>query len=162
LNNYSKNIAKILADKLEMFYVDFAELLEYELVDSGNIITALGKRDGNKYISGIEQKLIKTVNEYENTIITINPVKLFSAKNSAAFKKSSFLVYLQVAPNIMANKAEETGDKTEPELIGAGFSERDKLYVTNSDIVIDCTKLKEKKAVKLLIKELKNLFKSRA
>ena len=159
LNQYSKNVAKILADKLDMFYVDFQELLEFDLVDAGHIIKTLGKRDGAKYINGIEQKTVTKVNEFENTVITISPQKLFSDKTPEAFRKSSFFVYLQMSQSAMNVQCEKSGDKVDSSLLGIGFSDRDKLYVAESAVVVNCSKLKEKKAAKKIIKELKAYFK---
>jgi len=162
LSKYSKNVAKILADKLEMFYVDFDELFEFDLVDSEHILKTLGKRAGTKYMAGIEQKTIRKVNEFENTIITISPQKLFSDKVTAAFKESSFFAYLQMTPSAAEMRAEISGDNVDSALLGIGFSERDKLYVATSDVVVNCSKLKEKRATKKLIKELKSYFKKRS
>ena len=46
--NYSKNVSKLLAERLDMFFGDVEEMLDFELGDVDHILATLGNKDGKK------------------------------------------------------------------------------------------------------------------
>ena len=81
LENYSKSVAKQLAEKLEMFYVNVDEMIEFELGDENHILETLGDTAGHKYIEECENKVVKNVTTFENTVICMNPAEMFTQDN---------------------------------------------------------------------------------
>lgn len=101
LDNYNKEIASLLSEKLEMFYVNIDEMVEFELGDSEHILSALGDEEGLDYIKKSEDKIIKNVSSFENAIISLNPTTMFSNQNFDIITKTSYVVYLQISPQFL-------------------------------------------------------------
>ncbi len=149
----------MLSDKLDMFFVDMEEMFEYELVDSKHILETLGDKEGKKYIKNAEAKVIKNVSQFENTFININPVTLFSGRNYSSINKTSYLIYAQISPKYFETRSKHSGDVLPKDITDIAFGDRDKKYVEKSDMVINCSTMKEKKAVKKILAELNRFFK---
>ena len=159
-NNYSRNVSKFLGDKLDMFYVDVEDMLDFELGDVEHIRDVLGDKEGENYINKSRNKVIESVCTFENTIITMDPTVLFEQKTYKKVSNSCYIVYLQISPKYFASKAKSSKDNIPNDVLGIAFSEREKQYVDGSDIVVDCSKLKETKATKHIIGMIKKLFKA--
>lgn len=159
-NNYSRNVSKALCDKLDMFYVDVEDMLDFELGDIEHIKQTLGDKEGANYIKKCENHVIDNVCDFENTIVTIDPIVLFENKNFAKISEKCFIVYLQISPKFFACRAKSSRDNIPDDLLGIAFAERDKQYVDNADIVLDCSKLKETKAAKKIVGEIVKHFKN--
>jgi len=159
LENYASEVAKILSEKLEMFFVNVDEMVEFELGDIDNINATLGDTEGAEYISKCEDKVVKTVAGFENTIICLTPATLFNNDNYEALAESSYIIYLQIAPTAMEKRAKFSADVIDREFSEINFTDRDKMYVEKSDMMLNCSKYREAKAVKKLTKVIKKYFK---
>lgn len=159
LDNYANSVAKQLADKLEMFYVNVDEMVEFELGDEHHIIDTLGDTAGQKYIEDCENRVVKNVTTFENTVICMNPTEMFSHDNFEKIVSTSYIVYLQISPKFFEKRCKFSGDYIDEELSSIAFTERDKAYVEKSDIVLNCSAYKESKAVKKLLKAINKFFK---
>lgn len=159
-NNYSRNVSKVLGDKLDMFYVDVEDMLDFELGDIEHIKQTLGDKEGANYIKKCQNRVVDNVCDFENTIVTIDPMALFEKQNFAKISQKCFIVYLQISPKYFASRAKSSRDNIPDDLLGIGFAERDKQYVDSSDVVLDCSKLKEARAAKKLVGEIVKHFKN--
>ena len=159
LDNYAKNVSKILCDELEMFYANIDELVEYELGDAQHILSTLGNENGQKYILECEERVIKNASGFENSIISVNPTTMFSNDNFEVLANSSYVIYLQISPKFFEARAKYSGDNVAKDINDICFTDRDKLYVEKSDIVINCSKFKEQKTAKKLIRQITKFFK---
>lgn len=159
LDNYSKHVAKLLSEKLEMFYVDVDEMVEFELGDEEHVVKTLGDTAGQKYIQKCEDKVVSNVSTFENTIISLDPTTMFSEDNFKIIFNTSYIIYLQIAPKFFEARAKYSGDTIDKELTDICFTDRDKLYVNKSDIVLNCSAYKEEKTVKKLLKVINKFFK---
>jgi len=160
LNNYSKNVSKMLSDKLDMFYADMEDMIEYELIDSKHILETLGDKEGKKFIKKIETDVIKNVSSFENTFININPVLLFSGRNFSQLQKTCFVIYAQISPKYFDARTKHNGDVIPADITDITFGERDKKYVEKADVVVNCSTLRESKAVKKIMSELNSFLKN--
>lgn len=145
---YNKKISQLLSDKLDMFFVDVEEMLDYELNDIDHILAVLGSKDGKKYIKDQEVKVVKNVSSFEHTLITTTPQFLFANRNATRMEKTCYFVYLQVAPKFFKARAEDCEDEFNESVLSAAFTERDKMYAEKSDIVVNCSSYKPAKAAK--------------
>lgn len=158
-NNYSRNVSKLLGDKLDMFYVDVEDMLDFELGDIEHVKDVLGDIEGENYINKSRNKVIESVCAFENTIITIDPSVLFEKSTFKKVSSQCYVVYLQISPKYFASRAKSSCDNIPNDILGIAFAERDKQYVEGADIVVDCSKLKESKATKKIVSQIKKLFK---
>ena len=55
LNHFSKNIGKLLCEKLDMYFVDVEDMINFELGDTNHILTVLGNKEGKKYMKDTER-----------------------------------------------------------------------------------------------------------
>lgn len=161
LDNYSKSVSKLLSERLEMFYVNVDEMVEFELGDEEHITKTLGDEAGQKYIQESENKVVKNVAGFENTVISLNPTTMFSNDNFEIIANTSYVIYLQIAPKFFEARAKFSADVID-DLNDICFTDRDKLYVEKSDIVLNCSTFKEQKAVKKLLKVINKFFKKLA
>lgn len=159
-NNYSRNVSKLLGDKLDMFYVDVEDMLDFELGDVEHVKDVLGEKEGQSYINKSRERVLENICGFENTIITMDPSLLFEKKTLKQVSNSCYIVYLQISPKYFALRAKNSRDNVPNDILGIVFSERDKQYVDGADVVVDCSKYKEAKATKKVCAELKKLFKT--
>lgn len=162
LDNYGTTIAKMLSDKLGMYYADMQDMFEYELIDTKHIINSLGETQGQQYIQDTEHKVIKNVSNFDNTLILIRPDKLFDEANYKSISQHSYIIYIQISPKFFEKRSKRSGDILADAFKGNTFSNKDKCYVHNSDIVVNCSTLKESKATKKILAEITKFFRTRS
>lgn len=162
LENYGTTVAKILSEKLGMYYADMQDMFEYELVDTNHILDTLGEVEGTKYIMDTQHRVINNVSRFDNTLINIRPNKLFENNNYDSISKHSYIIYAQVSPKYFDKRSLKSGDIIPNNIKGATFTEKDKCYVHKSDIVVNCSTLKESKAAKKIMAEITKFFRTRS
>lgn len=162
LENYGTTVAKMLSEKLGMYYADMQDMFEYELIDTKHILDTLGDDAGNKYILETQHKVINNVSKFDNTLINIRPNKLFENNNYQSISKHSYIIYAQISPKFFDKRSKKSGDIIPSDLKGATFTEKDKCYVNKSDIVVNCSTLKESKATKKIMSEITKFFRTRS
>jgi shikimate kinase len=148
----------MLSDKLGMYYADMQDMFEYELIDTKHIMATLGEEEGQKFIQETEHRVINNVSKFDNTLINIRPDKLFDGDNYQSISKHSYIIYVQISPKFFDKRTRKSGDIIPERLKGAIFAEKDKCYVHKSDIVVNCSTLKESKATKKIMSEITKFF----
>lgn len=159
LDNYNKEVANLLSERLEMFCVNIDEMVEFELGDGEHIMATLGDKEGLDYIKKCEDKIVKNVAGFENTVISLNPSTMFGNQNFETITETSYVIYLQIAPKFFEARAKYSGDMLDKDLNEINFTDRDKLYVEKSDMLLNCSTLREQKAMQKLTKVIKKFFK---
>lgn len=98
-NKFSKEVGKMLSDKLDMFFADVMELLTFDFIDlvqAENIV-------GRDYILKQERVKIKTLSSYDNTVICCDFRSLNTLDNYENLKKGSVMVYLKPDSQTLLN-----------------------------------------------------------
>lgn len=154
VNNYKKQVAKTLADELEMVFADVNDIMEFNLINS-KMIEIIGQ----KYFDENEEKTVKTLSTYENTVITLNFSTLNKNNNIESLKKNSLIIYLRLNFDtfIEVNKAEVVGSLQK--INGTAFNERDYLLKKISEIVVNIDEIDIANSVKNIIREIGNYYK---
>lgn len=152
VNSFEKKVAKALADDLELYYVDVNDFMEFNLINSSEVLTTCGA----DYLTKIERKTVKTVSEFENTVITLDTNMLFDKENIKSLKETSIMVYIQVINKAFENEIKNaaTEDKAHLEVQGLVFEEREKQLLTACDIVVPSNNLNEKSTIKKVVKAI--------
>ena len=154
---FKKNIAKKLANELDMFYVDINEFVKYDVVDVNQII----KTAGLDYYNSLETKAVKTISSYENTLTTLNLSTFFCNDNYKYLKQSSVFIYVKVKYSDFKIKLLEERPQSaiyENMLNEKIFCERNDVLLGLSDIVVNVN-LKEKNLTNKIIKSIKKYYK---
>lgn len=127
---YAKRIGKILADSLDMFFVDINDLLEYNLVDR-NMLDSAGKN----YFETEQQKIISSVAQYENACIVCSFDLLCKGNNFAKLRENCFTIYLRFNSSDFALVEKKFAMYGEKHL--HAYESEDLICKMQSDIVID-------------------------
>lgn len=154
LSSYKKKLTRELAHKLDMFFVDVEDMLQFELVDLKRALSINGK----DYLEKEENKLVARLYSYTNALITLNLSTFFKEQNNKLIKENSLIVYFEfsTANYFKLLKKEQKGD--ELELNFKLFEERNKLLKNNADIVVNCQNTNKKDIIKLLLQKINNYY----
>lgn len=161
LPNYASAVAELLSEKLEMFFVNIDDMVKFELGDFEHISATLGEKEASEFIKKCEDKVVKNVAGFENTIICLSPKTMFSNQNYEVLSATCYVVYLQISPKFFEKRAKFSADVLDKDLVESNFTDKDKLYVEKSEMMLNCSTYRETKAVKKLSKVIKKFFKKR-
>lgn len=84
------NIAKQVADRLDLYYLSINDLIEYEF----SKVVFDYENCGQEYFQSKVLKLVKSVFDYENTIAVVDVDNLFSDEVITIAKSKSKLIFL--------------------------------------------------------------------
>ncbi len=115
---FTKNVAKTLADMLDMYFADCKELIAYELINPEEIL----QKCGFEYFKKREKGVVSNCADYENTVISVS-YELF--KEYSELFKNSYNVYLEL-PKL---KLKEPPNKI-------AYQSRDEFLKNNSDMTL--------------------------
>ncbi|MBR4270507.1 MAG: hypothetical protein IKQ31_02400 [Clostridia bacterium] len=152
LPNYISQVAEIVANKLDMFMINFEDMIQEEIGTATTLNNMLNSTDGQEKLLNIEKKVTKKIVDFENSIVCISINAMVEEDNLKKILQNANAVYLQISPHFFEKRSKETGDFFEAEISDLTFGEKDKKWVDTSKIVLDCCKLKVKKAAKKLTK----------
>lgn len=65
-DKFSKNVATILADNLDMYVVNTKDMIAYELINPKEI----KRKCGYEYLKSRERGVVKNISDFENTVIS--------------------------------------------------------------------------------------------
>ncbi len=152
LPNYMNEVASLVASKLDMFTVSVEELLQQDLGDEVALDSLLKSNDGKSKLEQSEKRVAKKVSNFENSIVCFTMDSFVDEKNMETILSAGCVVYLQISPMFFERRCKLSGDFVDSTLSAITFSEKDKRWVNASELVLNCSKLKESKAAKKLIK----------
>ena len=136
---FGREVSKELADTLSMHFADCKELIEYDLFNSGEVL----KQCGEEYYLKREQKVIKMICSYENSLMFVG-YDIFN-HNVDTFKRYATRVYLRLPEKLLSKK---------DVLNGIAYESRDNDLLKNVDAVVNLKKLNSKMAIKEIYKTL--------
>ena len=129
-NRYGKNLAKRVADSLDMFFVNIEDILEYNLINDDMLKSA-----GKDYFEKKEGKAVKGLSTYENSLFCGNFTLFSKGNNIDVFKKNSYLIYIYFTKDAL-EKFDKTNDGFEQMV---AFEQENEFCEQNADIVIKST-----------------------
>lgn len=134
-NQFNRILGKSIADKLDMFFVDVSELVEYNLISSKDALIKCGQ----EYIDKEERKTVMSVAEFENSVAFIEYDSF--VHNYKYFGENNLIVYI-VPKSVSAID----------EIV---FEERDKFLREIADIVVKNDDNNVDNCFKKIVKALK-------
>lgn len=153
--NFTKTIAKTLADKLDMFYADINDLLRFDLLD----INEAKKLAGKNYILKLETSKIKTVASYENTIITLNYSSLTNNENFEILKRECLIIYLKLTKSLYEKHIEQDKlTKSQKAIALTVFKDRDFISQNVTDIMVKVNTKNESKLQDIILEEITHYY----
>ena len=156
LNDFNKDISKLIADKLDLYYADIDDYLEFNMVNANEVIDKVGI----DYLNKLETDSVKTVASFENAFISIEPRLFVNKKSMDALKHSCVVVYVHIDKNLIQSQISKLkGDKaTQMQNNMIVFEDYDKLCINNADIVVSIKNLNTNKTYKAILKQIKAYY----
>lgn len=133
---FTKNVANILADMLEMYFADCKDLIIYDLINPKEVL----QKCGYEYLQKREKGVIMNCSEYENTVISIS-YDLF--REYSEFFSNSFVIYLEL-PKL---KLKEPTNKI-------AYQSRDEFLKEKADMVLSFERKTILNAAKQIVNKL--------
>lgn len=155
VKGFLKEIGEELADQLAMHYADVSDIIAYSLLDTNEMV----KKCGVAYLTEQEEKVIKSIANYENSVISLDYDMYFSNNNFIHFKNTAIVVYVQILPKELSNQLGiKASPKTSSLLIDLiDFQDRDTKLVNSADLIAQEDTYSSSKFVKNIIKQLKEV-----
>ena len=155
-SEFTKEIAHAMSNELELYYVDIADLLQFNFINLQDVLA----KCGIDYLKKLENEAIKNVSTFENTIIT-SPINiLLENQNIINLKNSSIIIYLKLSQKTLTTMSKKLDDNKSKALQVdlLAYDSRDKYFMANSDIVVNILSNNVNSAVKKVIKAINKYY----
>lgn len=154
-------VAKTLASELDMFFFDALELFEFD--NMPKTFSSLLSDFGEKYYRRKEKGIISYASEFTNCVINLEGGMAENKENFEKIKKSSLLIYLAEAPNMVKENVENREYKTNEEksFFNVSFEvlkDRAEILTQNADIIVNAAEGSEFKISSEIIRMMKNYY----
>ena len=159
VNSFGRYIAKAVAEKLDLYYADINDFLDFSMATTAQEVINLC---GPEYLAKLEQEAVQTVASFENAVITVEARFFMNAKSRHSLKDGSVVVYLKTDMNTYDKYLKTIKDenkKQELENIKTVFDEYDAMCSRSCHITIELKDLNEKATTKKALKLINNYFK---
>ncbi|MBE5738499.1 MAG: hypothetical protein E7354_02095 [Clostridiales bacterium] len=135
---FTDEVCKELSSRLEMFYANVDDLLEYELIDKVKVEEVCGK----EYLIKEELSVIRRVCSFDNTIINIDYINLNNDTALEYVKGSCVLIYLELPRERFRKELEREEQSFNQRIISVDlFEDRDFVCKGLADIIVPCDEL---------------------
>ena len=98
-DSFTNELAKSLAQNLDMIFCDTKDLVEYELINKDAIVKMCSK----EYLEQSERKFLKHIASFENVLVAINYDYL--SKHYDVFNDNGLIIYLSLPKNYLKDHA---------------------------------------------------------
>jgi shikimate kinase len=152
---FTDNICKQLASKLDMFYANIEEIFAYDLMDVGKIEEVCGI----DYLKKEKKSIIKRVCSYENTLINIDYAMLNDDETYEIVNENCLLIYLAIDElRFVCEQKNEMVSSNLTSINQEVFGDRDFVCKNMSDLVLECENLVETEIVELAINKIIDFY----
>lgn len=142
-----KRLFMAITNKTDLYYLNAEELIDYSLLDKDKMADVCG----SEYMEKQEEKVVRSINQYENTIISMN-YETLSRNLKSINKNKNSIIYLKISKEQLRdkfNQLEEEVSKqktrhTKKSIMLSNlsrallvFEEREKFIKKNCDFVVD-------------------------
>jgi len=149
--NFTDDVCKQLSIRLDMFYANITELLEYELIDALKVENVCGK----EYLIKEEISIIKRICSYENVLINIDYSNLNNDSTLQNIKNSCLIIYLQLtAENFKKEQLKIEQNANLLEINMDLFEDRNAICTKLCDIVVDCNQDKMEQIISNITEQI--------
>jgi len=139
--NITDKIGKELAIKLDMFYANLEEIMEFELIDIHNVEIVCGK----DYLAKKENSILKRICTYENTLVNIDYSMLNNNSTLEFVKDNCLIIYIRFdIDKYIKQLREENISFEEKQIYSELYPDRDYLCSNMADLVVLSEKEDEK------------------
>ncbi len=158
-DTFKKLVAKNLADKLDMNFVDVNEFVQYDVLNIDHII----KTAGLEYYNNLERKSLKVLSSYENTVMSLDLPTLLNEFNYKYLKEKTIICFVKIDIDELKRRLTEIGEYHNTfadKIFEKVFNEREKIVEQVSEVVVE-VKSNTKSVEDCLIEEIKKYFEAK-
>lgn len=142
-----------LSKKLDMYYANASEIIQFELFDKNRMEEVCGK----EYLEKKESSILRRICTYENTVINVEYQLLNNDVNYKFAKENCLIIYLKVnldryKKEILDDNLSDSAKMLNLEL----FKDRDFICEKKADVVVDCMALMDDELISAILKKLLN------
>lgn len=150
--DFSKSVAKELSNYFDMFFLDTDDLIEYSLMDVKKMQIVCGI----EYFEKEKNKIIKSLNQYENTIINMHHKMFLEGDTSTVVGTNALIIYIGMNKALLHEENQKNGNLTVETI---AYAELDNLLKLKSNISVNCDSLSVDSALKKILLKLKEINK---
>ena len=153
-------VGHLLAEELKMNFLDTDELIENI---EGRKISDIFKADGEEYFRDLETEVIKTLQDYDNFVLSTGGGMVLREENVSLLKAMGPLVLLWADPDTVHERVKnETHrpllDVADPRAEIAKILElRTPIYERTADLKVDTSKMDPAQAAQEIVKWLRSM-----
>lgn len=158
---YNNQVARLLAEQLEMYFLDSAAFFEYDLTPYtvGEII----RMNGRDWMRKKENSFTRYVGSFKNTVATYSSRVLLSKMRINNVLRHSIVIYLQhdrerIEKYTKSKIYKTPEDKSFFHLRKADIDRRMALAKQYADITINVSRFSVFKAMSVVIREIKKIY----
>ena len=137
-------IASEVCEKLNKFLLNAADLVDYEVSNQNEMEKTCGKQ----YLDKCINRVLLSITEYENAIISMDYSLLFRPKILERFKERTNIVFIKLSKGSDALLPKDE----------AAFEERQQRLINNSKLIIDVEKMDKQDVASLVVKQIMPLI----
>lgn len=153
--NLTNKVSQNLATKLDMFYLDVDELVEYELMNQAYI----EEQCGREYLLKLQRKCVKRTLTFENSLLTMNYSLLNDDIVLKNVKDKCLVVFIELSKeNYIKKEKYDKKNKLKNILETYIYDERNLICKNIADICLNVNGLSYLQIANLIIKNLKEYY----
>lgn len=150
-NQFVDKNALLLSKKLDMFYANASEIIQFELFD----IKKMEETCGKEYLEKKESSIIRRICSYENTIVNIEYFYLNSDVNYKFISDNCLIIYLRLnQKQYIEEIKKEDLSKSAMSLNIDLYQDRDFVCSKKADIVVECNVCSEKELMDVILQKM--------
>lgn len=148
---FTDKVCKQLSMRMEMYYANVQDILEFELMD----LERVEKVCGPEYVLKEERSIIKRVCSYDNTIINVDYSSLNNDVNLEVITENCLLIYVRLDEMRFLQELETEGLTINVmQLKKDLYQDRDFICQKFSDITVDCDQLVDNDLIDVIIEKI--------
>ena len=154
-------VAKMLANELDMFFFDALELFEFD--NMPRTLPLIIKEYGIDFYRKKEQGIISYASGFSNCVINLESGFSSIENNFETIKENCLLVYLAEAPNIVKERVDKQAFETDEERLFFIVDEdvlkrRAEAIQNNADVIVNASNGSSLKIVSETIRMIRNYY----
>ncbi len=154
-NSFVDKYALDLSKKLDMFYANASEIIQFELFDKTKMEEVCGK----EYLEKKESAILRRICTYENTIVNVEYQLLNNENNYKFVKDYCLIIYLRLNLDRYKEELSTENLSDSTRLLNVDlFGDRDFICEKKADIVVDCGWQRDEELVDSILKKLLSFY----
>lgn len=152
---FTNDVSKQLSIRMDMFYANIQDILEFELMDLDKVEEVCGV----EYLLKQERSIVRRVCSYDNTLINVDYSCLNNDNNLEVIRDNCLIIYLKLNEKRFIKELEKENINNNVKNIDKDlFHDRDFLCNKFSDISVNCEEYSDSEIVDIVIEKILEFY----